>query len=493
MKQKQTLLSISLLTSNRADTIRRCLDSLAPIREQLPCELILVNTSTDPAVREILQEYTDRIIPFTWCNDFSRARNAGLSAARGEWFLYLDDDEWFVETEELIDFFQSGEYQRYGYANYIQRNFYDPEYRNYTDSWVSRMIRLAPDTHFESRIHEYLHPAYGAGKNIHAVVNHSGYIYVKEEDRRRRFERNAVLLKEMMIEQPGTLRWRVQLAQEYYAVEEWQLLAELCMETLETDGMYSAAERESVFATFYAGAVEGLTGQKRYEEALEIVERAYADHRCSPLGNAYMHLAQGVIYFMLQEWEKSAACIGDYFQMEAEITAEEESYIRWQEALIADGAFDAISKKKALCIRIGSDLMLGRTKRLRECFSTLEWDQKAVYIFPPFLPVLFEALLRLPREPFFAEVWKCIWKNDKLYEMLLRELKGAWQDYSKEEQEDLLAKYEEWTLPFLGRYYREEMMEQHPEVLPQLAQRALALADALREEYGEEQGCLRKN
>jgi len=77
--------------------------------------------------------------------------------------------------------------------------------------------------------------------------------------------------------------------------------------------------------------------------------------------------------------------------------------------------------------------------------------------------------------------------------MLLRELKGAWQDYSKEEQEDLLAKYEEWTLPFLGRYYREEMMEQYPEVLPQLAQRALALADALREEYGEEQGCLRKN
>jgi len=164
MKQKQTLLSISLLTSNRADTIRRCLDSLAPIREQLSCELILVDTSTDPAVREILQEYTDRIIPFTWCNDFSRARNAGLSAARGEWFLYLDDDEWFVETEELIDFFQSGEYQRYGYANYIQRNFYDPEYRNYTDSWVSRMIRLAPDTHFESRIHEYLHPAYGAGE-----------------------------------------------------------------------------------------------------------------------------------------------------------------------------------------------------------------------------------------------------------------------------------------------------------------------------------------
>ena len=33
--------------------------------------------------------------------------------------MYLDDDEWFVDTRELIEFFVSGEYKKYGQASYI--------------------------------------------------------------------------------------------------------------------------------------------------------------------------------------------------------------------------------------------------------------------------------------------------------------------------------------------------------------------------------------
>ena len=126
MEQGQPLLSISLLASNRIATIRRCLDSLLPIMETLPCELIIVDTSTQPEVRELLREYTDCVIPFLWCNDFAKARNCGLAEARGEWFLYIDDDEWFEDADEIIRFFTSGEYRDYGYANYVQRNFFDP-------------------------------------------------------------------------------------------------------------------------------------------------------------------------------------------------------------------------------------------------------------------------------------------------------------------------------------------------------------------------------
>ena len=86
----QILLSISMLASNRKDTVRRCLNSLKPIMEQIPSELILVDTSTDPEVPPILAEYTDKIIKFQWCNDFSKARNVGLEAAKGEWFQNSD-------------------------------------------------------------------------------------------------------------------------------------------------------------------------------------------------------------------------------------------------------------------------------------------------------------------------------------------------------------------------------------------------------------------
>ena len=200
-------LTISLLISNRPDTVRRCLDSLRPIQKAIPSELILVDTSQNPEIRKILLEYTDKIYPFEWCQDFAKARNVGLKKATGEWFLYLDDDEWFVETEDLICFFQSGEYKKYGCANYKQRNFTDVNYQDYTDYWVSRMIRIDKDTEFRSKIHEYLGPQRGRCKSIHAIANHSGYIYETEEKKRAKFERNTRLLFEMMEEEPNNIRW----------------------------------------------------------------------------------------------------------------------------------------------------------------------------------------------------------------------------------------------------------------------------------------------
>ena len=105
--QKQKVLTISILISKRPDTVRKCLDSIKPILEELDAELILTDTGCGEEVRGIIEEYTDNIIDFVWCRDFSKARNVGLKRAKGEWFLFLDDDEWFDYVTELIDFFKS--------------------------------------------------------------------------------------------------------------------------------------------------------------------------------------------------------------------------------------------------------------------------------------------------------------------------------------------------------------------------------------------------
>ena len=104
-------LTISLLVSDRKETLKRCLDSIVPLLEEVSSELIIVFTGKDESVLEIARQYTSHIVPFTWCDDFSKARNAGLLEAAGEWFLYLDDDEWFEDVTEIIDFFKSGEYR----------------------------------------------------------------------------------------------------------------------------------------------------------------------------------------------------------------------------------------------------------------------------------------------------------------------------------------------------------------------------------------------
>ena len=105
---KQILLTISILISNRPDTVRRCLDSVKPLLAQLPAELILTDTGCGDEVRAIIEEYTDQVIDFEWCGDFSAARNAGLERAKGKWFLYLDDDEWFEDVAPIVRFFNSG-------------------------------------------------------------------------------------------------------------------------------------------------------------------------------------------------------------------------------------------------------------------------------------------------------------------------------------------------------------------------------------------------
>ena len=78
------VLSISLLCSGRAKTTKKCLDSLASLREKVPSELIIVDTGCDEEMQALLRTYTDIVIPFTWCNDFSKARNVGMDAAQGE-------------------------------------------------------------------------------------------------------------------------------------------------------------------------------------------------------------------------------------------------------------------------------------------------------------------------------------------------------------------------------------------------------------------------
>ena len=144
MSANKPLLTISLLSSGRSATIERCLSSLAPFKEQLDTEIIVVDTDSKHSeeVHSILAQYTDRIIPFDWIDDFSAARNVAVDAASGEWFLFLDDDEWFIDPAPMIAFLKSDENRKYHWATYLIRNFFDDELQTYRDAWASRMFRL---------------------------------------------------------------------------------------------------------------------------------------------------------------------------------------------------------------------------------------------------------------------------------------------------------------------------------------------------------------
>ena len=86
----------------------------------------------------LIEKYADQIIPFTWCDDFAAARNAGLERCRGEWFLYLDDDEVLEEPEALVAFLQAPSSIAYEYASLALKNYVNDDRGVDFSSYVTR-------------------------------------------------------------------------------------------------------------------------------------------------------------------------------------------------------------------------------------------------------------------------------------------------------------------------------------------------------------------
>ena len=311
---KEILLSISILVSGGRKDMWRCLDSLSHLRETVPCELILTDTGCDELTHKRLEVYADKLISFTWCNDFAKARNAGLEISEGKWFMFVDDDEWFDDTDEIEKFFSSGRYKKYGNAVYVQRNYKDPDGIRYADSWVQRLCRRDADTHFQGKIHEYLDPMNGYTALLNDYVHHYGYVYIGEQAKKAHYERNATLLREMIEREPDDLRWWTHLAQEYYAVAEREKLYKLGEDGLEHFKDLDDPDLNSEIGVFYTSKILALYDNGDYDGAYREVERALDDRRNTDMSVAYLSYIGANISMKRKNFEALHTHIARYWK-----------------------------------------------------------------------------------------------------------------------------------------------------------------------------------
>ncbi len=283
MKQKK--LAISILVSGRSETTEKCMESIKPLLEAIDSELILVDTGCDEVLREMLQAYTSQIIPFTWCDDFAKARNVGLEQANAEWFMFMDDDEWFEDVTPLINFFQEDVCKDYDQAVYKVRNYSDYAGTCYVDEWVSRIIRVEKDTCFTGKVHEVLGPARGKCAKLDAFVHHYGYVHVDSDVLEKKVKRNAPLLLDMIASEPNNLRWRIQLIQEYGSIKDYekmQIEAKKAIEYIATIDKQFINQCRTIFET---AILYALWGTNRKEEVFEFAKEALKDSRNTIQGN----------------------------------------------------------------------------------------------------------------------------------------------------------------------------------------------------------------
>ncbi len=277
MNNKKYKLTISLLASNRKDTLPKTLESLKPILDNVSSELIVVDTGCDEDLLEVVRKYTDKIEKFEWCKDFSKARNVGIDKAQGDWFMFIDDDEWFEDATEFIEFFNSDEMKKYNYGKYVVRNYENMEGTAWTDSIAGRMFRLFEDTRFIDAIHERPTNIAGPTKSFSAYAHHYGYVYKTEEDRRAHIKRNTDLLLEQLKREPGCARHYCHLAQEYNTIKEYEKSLDCALEGIAKSDMSVLENRKDV-SGLYGNVVWVMLNQLRYEDAI----KASAEYRNMP-------------------------------------------------------------------------------------------------------------------------------------------------------------------------------------------------------------------
>lgn len=375
---EQPVLSISLLASNRRETIRKCLDSLSGIMEKVPSELIIVDTGCDGETRGILEEYTRQIINFEWCNDFARARNAGLSQARGKWFMYIDDDEWFTDVTEIVNFFVSCEYRKYGAACYIQRNFMDREGISYTDDWVGRMVCLTKDTRFIGCIHEYLSPSLGDCKLLHSPANHFGYLFDSNEKMYKRVKRNTTLLLKMLGQEKEKPRWWTHLAQEYGSIHEYYKLYDLCKEAI---GYFEKADSDMVNSgrgTFYVGCIYANLQRGFYEDAIKDYQEAIQDKRNTEACQAALYVNAAAAYIHAGQYEEAAVCSRKYLRLYRKLKKDENTVLLQGSFFVRD-ALQTGYRNNACSYLIISELKQMHNQALKKYFGSLGWEDKVLY------------------------------------------------------------------------------------------------------------------
>jgi glycosyltransferase involved in cell wall biosynthesis len=87
-----------MIARDEAAAIPRALDSARPHVDRL----IVLDTGSIDATREIAQAAGAEVHSFTWCDDFAAARNAALAHSDAAWNLILDADEWIEAGAEAL-------------------------------------------------------------------------------------------------------------------------------------------------------------------------------------------------------------------------------------------------------------------------------------------------------------------------------------------------------------------------------------------------------
>lgn len=208
---KKPLLTIGMIFRDDIRCIERCLKALQPLRDAVPCELIMADTGSADGSREVAERYADVVFDFPWINDFAAARNAVMERASGDWYLSVDTDEYLEpDIAQVKNFLRNPQNVHKDICLVVIRNYQTYEMDGaWSDFLAIRLLRMATGKRYSGAIHEqWDFPEDQTPRSTvlnQMIFKHDGYVGMNEEAGREKRERNLKLIREELEKTPDRL------------------------------------------------------------------------------------------------------------------------------------------------------------------------------------------------------------------------------------------------------------------------------------------------
>jgi tetratricopeptide (TPR) repeat protein len=335
-------LSACLIVKDEERHLARCLESIKDVAD----EIIVIDTGSTDRTVAIAEQYGAVVDHFTWCDDFSAARNESLKYASGDWVLWIDADEELTDRSKTA--IREGLMRPQFGGFYIKIvNFMSDtgEAAQYIHSPV-RLFKRHPEILFEGTIHEQITPSiHRLGLQCatleNATLHHYGY-RPSEMEAKNKVERTISMLEEQVASQPDEAFHWFNLANAHVVGHQYEQAAEAaieCIERLTPENAYASltyqllqtalielgradeaisrfeeAERKglgSILTEFERA--HALSRLGRYDEALASIQKCFDMEWPSGLTGDYgiitfkRHLLRGQIYAQMGRLDEAIA------------------------------------------------------------------------------------------------------------------------------------------------------------------------------------------
>ena len=302
-------ISVAMIVRDEAGLIAQCLDAMSGFAD----EVRVVDTgSTDDTVA-IARGRGAQVDSFTWCGDFSAARNVSLSACTSDWILVLDADE-FVSADDgtQIRALARGPLDRcyrFTTRNYTNAQTVsefrpcasdDPFARGFAGWYPSVKVRLFPraaGARFEGRVHEVVNASLeAAGVRVVACdtpIHH--YPLLKSAERVLAKQRMYLDLGlEKVAQNPDDAHARAELGNQYAELGDYASAAATYREAFRRDCT------NAVVAKDLGGVLFLLDRRDEAQQALDIALKLDPS-----LVEGWRNL--GVIHVAEERWAQAVA------------------------------------------------------------------------------------------------------------------------------------------------------------------------------------------